>query len=98
MELLAGGAPTRPQLLLDLSTPADGPPAPADLAPLAHPQRLWLRHVRTGRAGDRALRVEAVLVRDGADVALPLAEVGYHGTNLTLDLSGPARLRELWAR
>jgi hypothetical protein len=101
VEALAGGPTMRPRLLLDLSTLADAPPDPADLpveALTIGPPTLWLRHTRTGRPGARALRLEASLVRDGALVTLPLAEVGFHGTNLTLDLSGPARLRELWAR
>ena len=46
--------------------------------------------------GARALRFEARLLQDGAELTLPLAEAGFHGTQLTLDLRGPEALRERW--
>jgi hypothetical protein len=100
-DLLAEAAPLhalRPTLLLELATPADPGPAPdAPWAALPQDARaLWLRAVRTGLGGARALRFEARLLHAGAEVSLPLAEVGFHGANLTLDLAGPAALRDLW--
>ncbi len=97
-------AAARPLLFIDASRPLAQAPAlpPADgadgpfAALAANPQSLWLMVVRTGLAGARALRLDAILYRTGAWQRVTLGETGFHSASLTLDLSGPERLAALW--
>jgi hypothetical protein len=98
------GVGERPLLLLDATTPFEGPPAlpPEDGADGPYrllreiPGAVWLHLVRTGHGGGRALRIDAVLFRTGAWQRVTLGETGFHSATVTLDLTGPSRLSALF--